>query len=51
MKFPNLLDSEVIATRDDIDLDKDREALGMLKNELDLVTHQTLSRQPRGPKF
>jgi len=41
-KVPNLLESEVIATRDDIDLDTDHEALGTLKNELDLVTHQTL---------
>ena len=45
-KFTNLLESEVIATRDDIDLDTDHEALGTLKNELDLVTHQTLSRGP-----
>ena len=40
LKFLNLLKSEVIATRDDIDLDTDHEALGTLKNELDLVTHR-----------
>ena len=51
LKFLNLLKSEVIATRDDIDLDTDREALGTLKNELDLVTHQTLSWRPRGSKI
>ena len=43
VKIPNLLESEVISTRDDTDLDTDRGALGTLKNELDLVTHQTLS--------